>query len=136
MSVRYNERSSVDAGYNIYAIYGEDANCELAGFHSNPHIGNAEGTFAEVLEYASKLPGFYQWGGGGYIKPLIEKDTKNRVVVLNEAKKLQLERHAKLNKLIKLDIDYLIDNFDNLPKEEIITSLKQLKNKLDEKDIA
>lgn len=54
--------------WGIWGIYGEDPNCDWGGPHSEPFLGNFEGTFTDAVEYALALPSFVQWGSGGHIK--------------------------------------------------------------------
>jgi hypothetical protein len=62
-----------------WAIYGEDENCDLGGSHSEPFIGNFEGTLRSAALHAWSLPRFKSWGGGGYIER-IEIDHGNCAV--------------------------------------------------------
>jgi len=52
----------------IWEIRGEDSNADLAGPHSNPFLGYYEGELEKVIRVAVEIPGFWSWGGGGYIK--------------------------------------------------------------------
>lgn len=54
--------------YGVWQIFSEDPNCDYGGPHYTPSLGYAEGTFLDVLAYASTLPNFYSWGAGGHIK--------------------------------------------------------------------
>jgi len=131
INLRYAEYSSKDGGYCVYSVYGEDPNCDMFGSHISPFLGNVEGTFQEVLEYAANnMKRFYAWGGGGHIVPYKEKKENVEPIVLNKGKKLKLERKAKLKKLIQIDIDILIENIDNMDKDSIKKSLIEIKNKL------
>jgi len=131
VNLRYSECSSKDGGYCVYSVYGEDPNCDMGGYHNSPFLGNVEGTFQEVLEYAANnMSGFYQWGGGGHVVPYKEKKENAEPIVLNKGKKLKIERKAKLKKLIQVDIDMLIENIDIMDKESIKKSLMEIKNKL------
>ena len=131
-NIRYNEYSSVDGGYTVYAVYGEDPNCDLGGSHSNPYLGDVEGTFEEVLEYAAKnMKRFYSWGGGGYIKPRV--NDFNEPIVLDKTKKLKLERKEKLKKLTRANLNYLIENIDSMSKEDIKNNLIEIANGLTDK---
>ena len=53
--------------YGVWQIFGDD---EMRDFTNdqNPSLGYAEGTFLDVLAYASTLPDFNNFAGGGYIK--------------------------------------------------------------------
>jgi hypothetical protein len=131
INLRYAEYSSKDGGYCVYSVYGEDPNCDMGGSHIAPFLGNVEGTFQEVLEYAANnMKRFYAWGGGGHIVPYTEKKENVEPIVLNKGKKLKLERKAKLKKLIQVDIDMLIENIDIMDKDSIKKSLIEIKNKL------
>ena len=127
-NLRYSEYSSVDAGYCVYAVYAEDSNCDLGGYHSNPFLGCVEGTFIDVLEYAANnMRGFYTWGGGGYIKP--SKNT-DQPIILDSAKKIKLERKEKINKISNYNIDNLIENINQMSIEEIKNALIKIKDNL------
>jgi hypothetical protein len=54
----------------LWAIHGEDPNCDLGGYHSNPLLATVEGRYADVVEYALNLKGFFGWGSGGYIEKI------------------------------------------------------------------
>lgn len=126
--LRYSECLSTDGGDTVYAVYGEDPNCDMGGSHHTPFLGNVEGTFIEVLEYAANnFPRFYEWGGGGHIVPV--KDLKESVtpIIVNKKKKLKIERRKKLTKLMKISIGSLIENIDSMTKVEIKNSLLELK---------
>ena len=131
VNLRYGEYSSKDGGYCVYSVYGEDPNCDMGGSHISPFLGNVEGTFQEVLEYAANnMNSFYAWGGGGHITPYKELKGNVEPIVLNKGKKLKLERKAKLKKLIQVDIDMIIENIELMDKEAIKNSLIEIKNKL------
>lgn len=103
----------------------------MGGHHSNAFLGNFEGTFKEVLEHAANnVKGFYGWGSGGYVTPLKEKEESAPPTILDKKKNLKLQRKAKLKKLIEIDIDFLLENIDNLDKEAIKEALLQLKTKI------
>lgn len=124
-NLMYSEYFSVNKGYGIYSVYGEDPNCDLGGTHTNPYLGDFEGTFEEVLEYAANnIKSFYTWGSGGFIKP-----SKNNVgtKIVNVSKKIQLERKEKLNKIADKNIDYLIENIQDMTINEIKNYLIEIK---------
>jgi len=130
-NLRYSEYSSKDGGYTVYAVYGEDPNCDMGGSHHNPFLGNVEGVFKEVLEYAANnMSMFYQWGGGGYIVPLKNLQESSKPLVVNKQKKLKLERKKKLEQLMRVNIDELIVNVDTMTKEEIKLALNEIKNSI------
>ncbi len=52
----------------VWAIYGEDPNCDMGGPHHSPYLCSVEGTLAKAVKYAINLQNFYTWGGGGSIK--------------------------------------------------------------------
>ncbi len=98
VNLRYSTYSSVDNGYCVYSVFGEDSNCDLGGYHHNPFLGNVEGTFKDVLEYAANnMNGFYAWGGGGYIVPVSNKN--DTPIILNKSKKVKIERKSKLKNI-------------------------------------
>jgi len=118
--IRYSEYSSIDGGYTVYAVYGEDPNCDFVGSHHNPFLGNVEGTFKDVIEYsANNMKGFYTWGGGGYAIPLKNLQESSSPIIANSQVKLKKERKSKLEHLSRIDISNLIDNIDSMSKEEI-----------------
>jgi len=130
-NLNYNVYSSVDGGYCVYSVFGEDPNCDMGGSHYTPFLGNVEGTFKDVLEYASNnMGGFYQWGGGGHIKPYKKLKESADPIILNPAKKLKLSRKAKLNNLVAADIENLMDTFENMSNDEIKNALKKIKEKI------
>lgn len=130
-NLRYSEYSSTDGGDTVYAVYGEDPNCDMGGHHHNPFLGNYEGTFVEVLEHvANNVSGFYQWGGGGHIKPVSLLQEYSNTIVIDEKKKLKVERKKKLKSLMKITIDTLIEDVDTMSKDEIKSALLELKKNL------
>jgi len=131
-SLRYSEYQSKDGGYCVYAVYGEDPNCDMGGSHICPFLGNVEGTFIEVLKYAAdNMRGFYAWGGGGgHITPVKELKESVEPIVLNSAKKLKKERKEKLNNLVKVDFENLISEFDMMTKSDIKSRLIEIKDRL------
>ena len=62
--------------YGVWKINGEDPNCDLGGSHSNPYLCTVEGTLENVIKHAVALQGFWQWGGGGVITKIEEKEIK------------------------------------------------------------
>jgi len=130
-NIRYDNYSSKDKGYTIYSVYGEDPNADMSGYHVNPFLGNVEGTFDEVIEYAAEhMPNFYTWGGGGYILPYKSLKQNADPIILNKVKKLKIERKAKLNNFVTAEIDNLIDNINILSKDDIKQILIEIKNKM------
>lgn len=128
--LNYSTYSSKDGGYCVYSVYGEDPNCDMGGPHSNPFLGNVEGSFKEVLEHAANnMNRFYSWGGGGYIVPK-KNSTIVEPIVLDSTKKLKRNRKAKLKKLVSSDIERLIEEFDTMTSEEIKESLTNIKKRV------
>lgn len=124
-----SDRYCKDGGYTIYAVYGEDENCDMGGYHSNPLLGYVEGSYQDVLEYAKKMNGFYAWGAGGYIKPAnLDKQTK--VIVLDKSVQLKRERKKKLQSLVGAELDSLIENIDSMSTDEIKSVLRNIKDSL------
>ena len=64
LACRYGAKHSPD-DYGVWQVKGEDPNCDMGGFHSQPSLGYFEGTFKDVCEHALTLHEFFQWGGGG-----------------------------------------------------------------------
>lgn len=56
--------------YGTWEVKGEDPNCDMGGYHHNPHLGYFEGTLFDVIKKAVELKGFYSWGSGGEISKL------------------------------------------------------------------
>ena len=50
-----------------WVVEGEDPNCDLGGYHSQPRLGRFHGSLLDVIATAVKLGGFWQWGAGGNI---------------------------------------------------------------------
>lgn len=131
VNLNYSKWQSKDVGYDVYSVYGEDPNCDFGGHHHTPFLGNVEGTFVDVLEYAAnEMSGFYQWGGGGHIVPYKLLNEASEPVILNKAKKLKTSRKEKLNKLVSADIEKLIEEFEEMSNEDIKNTLLDIKNKI------
>jgi len=80
-----------------YIIKGEDPNCDFGGYHSNPIIGYAEGTYENVLQYAKTISGWFAWGSGGKLEEYIEKefmkiDENTLAVKLQNDKELRIKQ--------------------------------------------
>jgi hypothetical protein len=91
----------------IWEIRGEDPNCDMGGCHSQPSLGYYEGTYGNVLEYALKLRGFFQWGAGGNVVPIKiskidEKSTQELVAARTELEIAERAFKAAKEKLEKL----------------------------------
>lgn len=54
----------------VWAVLGEDPNCDFGGSHYNPTLGYYTGTLQKVLEVAVNLDNFWTWGAGGEIKKI------------------------------------------------------------------
>lgn len=54
----------------LWAIHGEDPNCDMGGPHIEPHLETVEGKYGDVLDYALSLEGFFNWGHGGSIRKI------------------------------------------------------------------
>lgn len=54
----------------VWEVRGEDPNCDMGGAHHEPYLGTFEGELGVVIEWAVKQDGFWQWGGGGSIRPI------------------------------------------------------------------
>lgn len=55
--------------FGVWRVQGEDPNCDLGGAHIKPELATVQGFYGEVVDYAVMLPGFFQWGSGGIIRP-------------------------------------------------------------------
>jgi hypothetical protein len=51
----------------LWAILGEDQNCDYNGPRLVPNLGYARGNYADVLRYAKTLKGFFSYGSGGEV---------------------------------------------------------------------
>lgn len=51
----------------VWAIRGEDPNCDMGGPHVMPELGLLSGRLEDVIREAVKMKGFWQWGSGGDI---------------------------------------------------------------------
>lgn len=63
----------------MWDIHGEDPNCDMGGYHSEPYLGEFYGTLRDCIAYANDLPGFWGWGSGGSFK-LNKTSTKAKLV--------------------------------------------------------
>lgn len=57
----------------LWEVVGEDPNCDFGGSHHQPHIGFVEGKLENVIKWAVHQNGFWQWGAGGNIKKVVDK---------------------------------------------------------------
>jgi hypothetical protein len=89
----------------VWTIYGEDSNCDLGGFHSEPLLEVVYGTYKNVVEYAIGLDGFFAWGSGGRIVRMKEKTEIRNIDVLfsEKGKKLVEEKDQLLKRLAEID---------------------------------
>ena len=89
----------------LWAIHGEDPNCDMGGSHIEPHIETVEGQYGDVLDYALSLDGFFNWGHGGSIRKIevrkhIDANTVGeRAKLLKKRAALQAEIDAIDNEL-------------------------------------
>ena len=114
----YKEKlSSLPQGldrHTIYTwkIYAEDQNCDLGGPHSNAFIGHFVGTFEEAAEHATSLPGFFTWGGGGYIQEAEDSESsktiadKKKLPTADEARQCT-QKHIQM--AVDKEMDWLIE---------------------------
>ena len=82
--------------FGLWIISGEDPNCDLGGSHHEPLLTRVEGEYAEAVEVALSLTGFFHWGAGGSIKLVefakLEPGTAARLNALEEKRaKLRLD---------------------------------------------
>lgn len=99
----------------LWKILGEDPNCDMGGFHSNPDLGMVTGRYKDVVEYALTIPAFIQWGYGGKIAPAVDRNIKKipkgftveSLKSLIDRKALLKKELAEVEEKIKnLDVDY------------------------------
>lgn len=84
--------------FGTWRILGEDPNCDLGGHHHEPELETVSGTYANVVEYAITLQGFFQWGSGGRIVK-IPSHHRNIDQIINNPKVKSLEtERTKLQK--------------------------------------
>lgn len=77
--------------FGTWEVKGEDPNCDMNGSHVQPHLGFFTGELKDVIDIATALPHFWQWGSGGSITKVIAKS-------VDEGKRLRelLRRKVKL----------------------------------------
>jgi hypothetical protein len=80
----------------IWAIHGEDPNCDMGGSHIEPHLETVEGQYGDIVDYALALPGFFNWGHGGSIRRIEIKRRVDAELVGQRAE--LLKRRAVLQK--------------------------------------
>lgn len=86
----------------IWNVRGEDPNCDMGGSHHQPDLGTFEGKLSDIISMAADMPGFWQWGAGGDIRPVNikkvdGKTAERRRELLNE----QAELTARLEMIKK-----------------------------------
>lgn len=94
-----------------WKIFGEDSNADLGGSHFTPLLEEVTGTYANVVEYALQLDGFYQWGGGGDIErsdpPPPQKfrnvDNVKSLAKLRDLKDLKEQKAELQTRLLKVE---------------------------------
>jgi len=91
--------------FGTWEIRGEDHNADLGGHHHQQLLGYYEGVYAEIVEFAVELPGFFAWGGGGNIREMnIVKIDEDSAWQLKKAKadlkKLEEEKIAIEKKIV------------------------------------
>ena len=86
----------------LWAIHGEDPNCDLGGSHVEPHLETVEGRYGDVLDYALSLPGFFGWGAGGSIRKITVKRRVDAETIGKRAEMLK-KRAALQAQLDKID---------------------------------
>lgn len=91
----------------VWSIHGEDPNCDLGGSHHEPHLETVTGTYSNVVEYALKLPGFFQWGSGGCIRLIPPHGNLTNVDVPNieKIKKLEAEKLKLLSRIDEINTE-------------------------------
>lgn len=81
-----------------WEVFGEDPNCDFGGPHHEPFLGVFRGSLEDVIDIAVNLPGFWQWGSGGDIKP----HRARRIVDAKDFKKNQTEAQKIRTEIAKL----------------------------------
>ena len=97
--------------HGTWKILGEDPNCDWGGYHHEPELCVVTGTYANVVEFAMNMTGFWQWGAGGSIVKIaptvnVDKFNSPRVVEL-KAEKAKIEKtiaEARLS-LAKIEVE-------------------------------
>ena len=126
----WSYKENLKGKYGFWSVYGEDANCDLGGSHHMPHLGNFEGFYEDVWDYVIKnLPRFYEWGGGGDVRPM--KETAN-------IKKIKTKREKKLDRITGHNmntekVNKLFDLYSKLKKSDKIELFNRIKYDLNGK---
>lgn len=89
--------------FGTWKIKGEDPNCDFGGHHHEPELETVTGTYANVVEYALTLSGFFQWGGGGRIEKVSATKNIDNVINNPRIKKLEEERKQLEDRLNTID---------------------------------
>ena len=95
--------------FGTWEIRGEDHNADLGGHHHQKLLGYYEGVYAEIVEFAVELPGFFAWGAGGNINEVsvtkIDEDSAWQLRKAKadlkrlEAEKVEIEKKIVFYKL-------------------------------------
>lgn len=93
-----------------WKILGEDPNCELGGHHHEPELGVVSGTYHNVVEYALKLPHFFNWGAGGRIILITPPKNLINVDKLFDPRVLELEdeRTQLQKRLVEIENEIVV----------------------------
>lgn len=94
--------------YGVWEIRGEDPNCDLGGYHSEPFLERVEGKLKDVIAYGVELPGFWQWGAGGDFR-LMKTNWKK---ITNEDSKRLLELKKK-KELLERELEQITKEIDS-----------------------
>lgn len=49
--------------YGTWKISGADPNCDLGGYHHQPHLDTVESTLLQAIQHAFTFNEWYSWGG-------------------------------------------------------------------------
>lgn len=55
----------------VWAVFGEDPNCDFHGNHHEPLLGYFEGDLSDVIRHAVNISGFWTWGAGGTFSKVV-----------------------------------------------------------------
>lgn len=73
--------------FGTWEIRAEDHNADLGGHHHQQLLGYYEGEYAEIVEFAVEIPGFFAWGAGGNIREVkVQKIDEDSAWQLKKAK--------------------------------------------------
>ena len=76
-------------------VKGEDPNCDMGGYHSQPSLGYYEGTLDEVINIAVDLSGFWQWGAGGSISLVNVQKLSSKEFRRQQEVRIRIEKTEK-----------------------------------------